>query len=210
MALEVADDGEGMTPEVQQRVFDPFFTTRPVGFGAGLGLAVCHGVVTAMGGTLSVHSAPGQGSTFRLWLRRAQPRYLATPTPTPLAVSNRPLKVLMVDDEPLVLKAMGRILRQHEVTQAHSVADALARLDAGEAYDVVLCDLMMPERSGIDFYEALQQKAPALLQRVVFLTGGAFTERAQRFLSGVPNKQLIKPVDATVLRQVVREVGAAA
>lgn len=210
VALEVADDGEGMTPEVQQRVFDPFFTTRPVGFGAGLGLAVCHGVVTAMGGTLSVHSAPGQGSTFRLWLRRAQPRYLATPTPTPLAVSNRPLKVLMVDDEPLVLKAMGRILRQHEVTQAHSVADALARLDAGEAYDVVLCDLMMPERSGIDFYEALQQKAPALLQRVVFLTGGAFTERAQRFLSGVPNKQLIKPVDATVLRQVVREVGAAA
>ncbi|MEW5742099.1 MAG: ATP-binding protein [Myxococcota bacterium] len=208
VALEVIDDGVGMTPEVQQRVFDPFFTTRPVGFGSGLGLAVCHGLVTAMGGTLSVHSAPGQGSTFRVWLKRAQARSLATSTPVPLGVSDKPLRVLMVDDEPMVLKALGRILRQHEVTQALCVADALARLDAGESYDVVLCDLMMPERSGMDLYEDLRERAPALLDRVIFLTGGAFTERAERFLKTVPNKQLCKPVDAALLRQVVREVGA--
>lgn len=208
VAVEVTDDGVGMTLEVQQRVFDPFFTTRPVGFGAGLGLAVCHGLVTAMGGTVSVHSAPGQGSTFRVWLRRARPRAVASATPAPIGVTDKPLRVLIVDDEPLVLKALGRILSQHQVTQARSVEEALARVDAGESFDVVLCDLMMPERTGMDFYEALREKAPALVQRVVFLTGGAFTERAERFLKSITNPQLMKPVDAAVLREVVREVGA--
>lgn len=210
VAIDVIDDGEGMTAEVQRRVFDPFFTTRPVGFGAGLGLAVCHGVVTAMGGTLTVKSAPGEGSTFRVWLKKAQPRAAEAPTPVPFAVGERRLKVLLIDDEPLVLKALQRILKAHEVTTSNAVRAALQRIEAGEHFDVVVCDLMMPERTGIDLYEHLQAHSPELAGRVVFMTGGAFTERAERFLKEVPNRQLLKPVDATTLRQVVLEVADAA
>ena len=209
VAIEVIDDGVGMTPEVERRIFDPFFTTRPVGFGAGLGLAVCHGLVTAMGGTLTVTTAPGQGSTFRVWLKEAQPRLHESPTPVPFSVGERRLKVLLVDDEPLVLKAMERILKAHEVTKSSSVGAALERISAGARYDVLVCDLMMPEQTGIDLYEQLRVRAPELASRMVFMTGGAFTERAERFLKSVPNRQLLKPVDATALRQAVFEVAGA-
>lgn len=206
VALEVVDDGEGMPPDVQERVFDPFFTTRPVGFGAGLGLAVCHGLVAAMGGTLSVKSAPGQGTTFRVWLRVATASEAHAPTPLPFTEDEGKRRVLLVDDEPLVLKAMSRILKQHEVTQAGSVDAALDVIAKGGQFDVILCDLMMPGRTGMDLYEALQREAPGLADRIIFVTGGAFTERAETFLREVPNRQLVKPVDATVLRQVVRQV----
>jgi PAS domain S-box-containing protein len=209
VALEVVDDGEGMTPDVQRRIFEPFFTTRPVGVGTGLGLAVCHGLVRSMGGTLTVRSAPGEGSTFRLWLRVAQPRRVEAPTPAPCSGGERKLKVLLVDDEPLVLKALARILKAHEVTTVSSVRAALEHFSAGARFDVLLCDLMMPEQTGIDLYERLKVEVPEQAARMVFLTGGAFTERADRFLKSVRNRQLIKPVDATVLRQTVFEVGGA-
>jgi signal transduction histidine kinase len=68
VAVEVRDTGCGIAPENLERIFDPFFTTKPLGVGTGLGLAVCHGIVTSLGGTLTVESAPGQGSTFRVTL----------------------------------------------------------------------------------------------------------------------------------------------
>jgi CheY-like chemotaxis protein len=145
-----------------------------------------------------------------VWLKAAQPRPLEAPTPVPFTAGERRLKVLLIDDEPLVLRAMERILKAHEVTTAGSVGAALERISAGARFDVLVCDLMMPEQTGIDLYERLKASAPDLASRVVFMTGGAFTERAKRFLESVPNRQLVKPVDATVLRQTVFEVAASA
>ena len=98
---------------------------------------------------------------------------------------------------------MRRLLAEHEVTVASRAVEALERLDAGERFDLVLCDVMMPELSGMGFYEALRARHPSTADRVVFITGGAFTPEASSFLASVPNARLDKPFGAAELRLVV-------
>lgn len=131
-------------------------------------------------------------------------------TPPPAAATPpRRGKVLVVDDEPLVARSLARLLSAHEVTVLTSATDALERAAAGERWDVVLCDLMMPEMSGMDLEERLAVEAPDLIPRIVYLTGGAFTERSRAFLAtGRPH--LEKPVEPAVLRAQVAEWVAAA
>jgi len=142
----------------------------------------------------------GRGTTFRVSLpapARASPR---APEPSTRG------RVLVVDDDPLVGRSLARLLQaSHDVTVLMSPAEAVGRIDAGERWDAILCDLMMPELSGMDVEERLVRSAPDLVARVVYLTGGAFTERARQFLaSGRP--YLDKPVDAQALRQRVAEL----
>jgi len=120
-------------------------------------------------------------------------------------------RVLVIDDDPLVGRSMARLLQAaHEVTVVTSPAEALARIERGERWDAILCDLMMPELSGMDVEERLARTAPDVLPRIVYLTGGAFTDRARRFLAdGRPF--LEKPVEAQALRervaQLIRKAG---
>jgi len=118
--------------------------------------------------------------------------------------------VLVVDDEPLVARAASRLLaREHEVTIAHSGAEALERIQRGEPFDLVLCDLMMPGVSGMDFHERLSKLCPDLAARTVFVSGGVFTESARSFLAGSGHPCVEKPFDAAVLRATVnRALGA--
>lgn len=119
-------------------------------------------------------------------------------------------RVLIIDDEPLLARAIaGTLEPEHEAVQASSARDALARLRAGERYDVILCDLMMPEVTGMDLYDALNEVAPEQRRRVIFLTGGAFTERARSFLEAVDGRLLVKPFNAVTLLELVSEVIAA-
>ncbi|HEX9402015.1 MAG TPA: response regulator [Anaeromyxobacter sp.] len=115
-------------------------------------------------------------------------------------------RVLVIDDDALVGRSMGRLLQgAHEVTVLASPSEALARLERGERWDAILCDLMMPELSGMDVEERLVKLAPDVVPRIVYLTGGAFTDRARAFLaSGRPC--LEKPVEAQALRQRVAEL----
>jgi CheY-like chemotaxis protein len=112
----------------------------------------------------------------------------------------------VLDDDPLVGRSMARLLQgTHEVTVISSPAEALSRLERGERWDAILCDLMMPELSGMDVTERLSRTAPEVLPRIVYLTGGAFTERARKFLAeGRP--YLEKPVEAQALRERVAEL----
>ena len=113
-------------------------------------------------------------------------------------------RILVVDDEPLVAKVVSRSLASdHEVIGLERSAEALELVRAGQRFDVILCDLMMPEMSGIDFYQALCDFAPEQANAVVFLTGGAFTPRARRFLDEVPNRWLEKPFDPAMLSSLV-------
>jgi DNA-binding NtrC family response regulator len=112
----------------------------------------------------------------------------------------------VVDDEPLVARSLQRILlRDHEVDVVDRARAALDRIAGGERFDAVLCDLMMPDVSGMAFYDEVGILDPGLRERVVFVTGGAFTDAARDFLERVPNLRLEKPVDPTTLRETVRQ-----
>jgi len=205
--LEVEDTGPGMPPDIRARIFDPFYTTKPVGEGTGLGLTICHGIIAALGGSIEVESDVGTGALFRVVLPPARESDRVTRSPVPsvaIATEPRQGRVLVVDDEPMIGRAVQLMLEDvHEVVPVVSARDALEQLERGEEYDAIVCDLMMPEMTGMDLYHELTRKSPHMAQRIVFLTGGAFTPRARAFLESVPNGRLEKPFDGAALMDAI-------
>ena len=201
----VADSGCGMPPEVMARIFDPFFTTKPVGVGSGLGLPISRNIVTASGGDITVESAPGQGTTFTVLLPQAGVEQPAQPEEEEApAVALSGLSLLVVDDEPLVGDVVRRLLgREAEIRFTHSGRQALDEIAAGQRYDCILCDLMMPELSGPELFAQLTRAVPEQAGRVVVMTGGAFTEEARSFLDHWRGPLLEKPLSADKLRRVI-------
>jgi len=206
VVVEVADTGGGIPPENLSRIFDPFFTTKPVGVGTGLGLSICHRIVTALGGEIAVDSEVGKGSRFRVFLPATDRPAVARPVMTPRPVPDR-ARILVVDDEPLVGTAIERFLGpRHDVSRFTSAAEALGLLDSGERFDVILCDLMMPDVTGMDLHARLAEAQPDQAARMVFMTGGAFTDRARRFIEETKNPTLSKPFDLSDLDRTIADV----
>jgi PAS domain S-box-containing protein len=205
VVVEVADNGAGMSDDVRRRIFDPFFTTKPIGEGTGLGLSICHSIVTSLGGKIEVQSEPGLGTTFRILLPAAR----ALPTretiePPPPSVGRRE-KVLVIDDEPMIGVMVRRLLAAHcDVLPLTNAREAIRRIAAGERFDAILCDLMMPRMSGIEFFTELSSLSPDLARRTGFLTGGAVTAQARKFLQEHADSMLEKPVELGKLRSFVR------
>ncbi|HEY6034027.1 MAG TPA: response regulator [Kofleriaceae bacterium] len=207
VVIEISDRGPGISPEVVPRIFEPFFTTKPVGVGSGLGLAVCHGIVGAAGGTIGVTSAPGEGTTFVLSFPRARTERPSEPPPVATEGSAK-LRVLVIDDEEMMRKLLVRALNSHEVS-ACDATTALERFARGERFDVILCDLMMPDYTGMDVFERVSALAPEQTSRFVFVTGGAFSPRSAAFLTATTNRVLEKPFSpATVLAALEEHVAA--
>lgn len=206
--VEVRDTGCGIPQEELGRIFDPFFTTKPAGIGTGLGLPICHGIINGIGGTIEVDSAVGRGSTFRLVLPADLPARTEDEAAafTPVPARGR---VLIVDDDPKVARSLQRILAHEQHVEVSSSAEhALDRLRSGEKFDVIFCDMMMPNMTGMDFYEELPNVAPDQRRKVVFISGGALTVRMREFLQKVPNRKLDKPFDAQPLRSLANEMRA--
>jgi CheY-like chemotaxis protein len=204
--ITVEDTGSGMPPEVQRRIFDPFFTTKPIGVGSGLGLAICHGIISGHGGEIQVESEEGKGTTFTVWLPVRLAEQLTTETRVVLKPRpNLRRRILVVDDEPLVGKSLRRTLCEHEVEVVTSGKAALNRLADGDPYDLIFCDLMMPEMTGMDLHAEIATRWPRLAERMVFLTGGAFSNAARAFLERVPNRKFEKPYDGAELRALANE-----
>jgi PAS domain S-box-containing protein len=192
--VEIADTGQGIPRDLLSRIFDPFFTTKQVGQGVGLGLSICHSIVAGLGGEIQVESEVGKGSAFRVLLPAAPSEALLSEDPP--AMSPFRGRILIVDDEDMVGKAIYRMLRsEHDVEVETSVAAVLARLNAGQRFDVIVCDLMMPGATGMDLYDAVLRLDKDQAARMVFMTGGAFTQRAQEFLDNVENPRVGKPCD---------------
>ena len=117
----------------------------------------------------------------------------------------RKLRVLAVDDEALVLKAFGRALNGHEVLLASSGREAIELLRAGGPFDLILCDVMMPDLTGADVFSAVSKVHPGTESRIVFVTGGAFTSAAQKFLDSVPNRRIEKPFSVDMIQALLPE-----
>jgi len=203
--VRIADSGRGIATEHLDRIFDPFFTTKAAGEGTGLGLSICHAIVTGMGGDISVTSHPGQGTVFTLSLPAAQEVRPPTPTPERLpAPGGRRPRLLLVDDEPALLRSLGRQLAGlADVVTIGSGRDALELLLRDSSFDLVLCDLMMPDMTGMDLHQRLTQERPDLIERIVWMTGGAFTPQALQFLSQLGRRRLEKPVSFAELSALV-------
>ncbi len=204
VVVEVKDSGAGIPSEIKGRLFEPFFTTKPVGVGTGLGLSICHGIITGLGGKIDVESEPGKGSLFRILLRAAASEEEAVPAES--SSPGRRGRILVIDDEPMIGVSVRRVLAaEHDVLALPHAREALDHVRAGDRFDLILCDLMMPEMSGMDLHGELVRLDPQQAGRVVFLTGGAFSPRARAFLDGVSNRRLEKPFEPQSLRSLARE-----
>jgi PAS domain S-box-containing protein len=201
--LRVRDDGAGMDAATRAHLFEPYLTTKARGHGHGLGLAVVHGIVSAAGGAIRVQSAPGQGSTFDVYLPRVETAPAVTPRPA--AVSGGHERVLLVDDDPLVRRSQRRVLQSlgYQVTEATDGQEALDKLRAAPgAFDLVVTDLTMPRLSGVDLARALLAEQPAA--RVVLCTGFSDAVDDGRAAALGIKALLQKPTDRATLAATLR------
>ncbi|WP_338023476.1 ATP-binding protein [Archangium primigenium] len=208
--VEISDTGCGMAPHVLERIFDPFFTTKPSGEGTGLGLAICQQIVQSHGGELQVRSEQGKGSVFTLVLPAAPPTDMVAPeadeAAAHVAESPRRRRILVIDDEPRLAQSMRMLIEpSHDVVVTTRGAEALAWVSAGQRFDLVLCDLQMPGTTGMDVYSHLTAHAPELLERLVFISGGAYTQATRDFVRSVRNRILEKPVRPDELLATIDE-----
>jgi PAS domain S-box-containing protein len=204
--LTVADQGRGMPREVQARAFDPFYTTRAGAGGTGLGLAICRDILHGLGGTIALDSAPGAGTTVHVTLPRAAPPRDGGRTAPACAC-----RILVVDDDPLVARAVSRTVGRAGCV-AEVVTDgpaALERLTRSPVPDVILCDLMMPGMDGPALTAALASRHPDLADRLIYMTGGAFTEAAHAFLDRTGAPCLVKPFSPQDLSAALGELDTA-
>ena len=206
--VTVSDTGAGIPPDVQRRLFTPFFTTKPAGVGTGLGLAISHRIVTGLGGNLDFVTEVGKGTTFRVRLPIAAPTLPPITEKIPVATkAKRRGRVLVIDDEDSLVQAIKRYMSQdHEVVGTTSARQAIDMLAKGERYDAIVCDLMMPQVTGMEVYAAVMKIDPVLAETMIFVTGGAFTESARHFLDSLaPGRHIEKPFDLKALRAMVNE-----
>jgi PAS domain S-box-containing protein len=187
--LTVADTGRGIAEELRPRIFDPFFTTKPRDLGTGLGLALCAEIVGRYGGTIDFTSEVGRGTSFVVTfpVLTGTPVEAGPATALPRAAGGR--RILVIDDEEVLLRTYQRALRGYDVVTALGGAAAIAALTTDAAFDAVVCDLMM--------------------ERILFCSGGAFTPRVREFLASVPNVVLDKPIGSAQLREAVEAAIAA-
>jgi len=194
VVIEISDNGVGMSPETQARIFDPFYTTKEVGQGTGLGLSICHSIIAQIGGRIEVDSELGQGTTFRVHLARA--RRGSTSGIALTLIDEMPTErksLLCIDDEPDMGLTLKRMLgKYHDITFETDGERALERLREGERFDAIICDLMMPGMSGPEFYHSLGEVAPELVSHCGFVTGGTFTPATRAFAEEQRGYQLLQ------------------
>lgn len=196
--IEVRDTGIGIPADRVSRIFEPFWSSKPKSQGTGLGLSICHGIVSAAGGEIRVtRSTPQVGTTFRIELPAIRglgnTKHIGTAGPLPSSVARRG-RLLVIDDELRLARTLELALEDHiDIEVIESGQGAIELLTVRSNFDMVLCDLMMPEVSGMDVYTHVAANDPKLAERFVFMTGGAFTDRARDFLKEQKRPRLEKP-----------------
>jgi len=199
--VEVRDNGPGIAPADLGKIFEPFFTTKQAG--TGLGLAICRAILASMGGTITASSVVGGGTTFQIRLPEARGTAPPRPSERDRVGPTRRGRVLVVDDQPAVARALARLLRdEHDVVFETDPTLALALIER-TPYDVIFCDLMMPRMRGIELFKAVRARDPRAAGAFVFTTGGVPSPDDATFLSGIPNALITKPFSTERLHEVV-------
>jgi signal transduction histidine kinase len=202
VVIEVEDNGPGIAPEILPRVFEAFFTTKPAGLGTGLGLSITREIVRSAGGEIAAEAQPGRGALFRVRL----PVGAGAPLAPVAAVvpARRRYRLMAIDDEPLLLRAYRRIfIDHHDIELCLGGADALALLETDRAFDVILCDLQMPELSGVELYHTICRRWPELERRFIVTTGGAFSPESRAFLEREQVECVNKPFQLEEILEVI-------
>ncbi len=207
--LVIQDTGKGMAPELLAKAFEPFVSSKVSERGSGLGLWLVQQIVTSHGGTILLDSEPGRGTRVVVGLP-ARAGQITAGLMLPLVATRadpRPLRVLVVDDESAIRRAFSRALRRLGTIETVSGGhEAVQLLDQGASYDVVVCDMMMPDMDGQELYLWIAQHRPELVARIVFCTGGSMTPRSAVFLQAVNRPILQKPLGPSELREAVQAV----
>lgn len=198
--IEIEDNGVGIKPDDLKKVWEPFFTRSSKTGGTGLGLSICRRILQEAGGSIDLRSERGVGTTVTISLPvvesdKAEPR---KPAPDPRPKPSNRRRLLVVDDDVLVSNVVERMLRKDfDITVHNSAHAALKEIENGKRFDVVLCDIMMPELDGPAFYDAVGDKVPFL-----FLTGGAVANKGIEFESrmAAEGRILFKPFETAELR----------
>jgi signal transduction histidine kinase len=195
--IAIVDNGPGIAADLLPRIFEPFFTTKPVGQGTGLGLSVCYGIIADHGGRIWAESQPGHGATFLIELpvRAGVPEQsvLADPPVGPPALPPRGRHILLVEDDPSVIYLVRSALDQGNVLVTAADGQQAIDLLPGQRFDLVLCDLRMPGMGGRAFYRELQAIAPALIGRLLFISGDTTSTATRDFLRQSGRPLLSKP-----------------
>lgn len=203
------DTGPGIARENLETIFDPFFTTREVGQGTGLGLSVCHGIVTEHNGKIWAESEPGKGATFiiELPLTTEDKQLELTEDAAEESKKITKAKILVVDDEPVIRQLISKVLgdQGHTVETIDNAAGAL-KMVKSKRYGLILLDIKMPGMSGIELYKQFQKIAPSLTKRVVFITGDVMGKRTISFLDKTKTPYLMKPFDAKELKSQINRI----
>jgi GAF domain-containing protein/signal transduction histidine kinase len=208
VVIEFEDNGSGIPPEVMPRILEPFFTTKKVGEGTGLGLSVSYGIVQQHGGRLTAESVPGR-TVFTIELPAAAQAEPSRQTASPIqaGVFGFGRRALVVDDEPGMVDLVRALLKDAgwQVEVASTGRSALERVRATR-FDVVLSDIRMPDGSGEDFYRAVVREQPALAKRFVFMTGDTANPSAWQFLEAEQVPALEKPFSAESLFRILERL----
>jgi two-component system, sensor histidine kinase and response regulator len=203
--LAVADTGPGIPAGIQAKIFEPFFTTKPAGEGTGLGLPLCRGMIEEHGGTMTVESEPGGGTTFTITLPVvAQPSKSGDPDEMEALAPVESKTILVVDDERDLAEVVVEALERdgHRVEVASNGADALRRLER-EVFDLVVSDTRMPVMDGLELFREIERRFPSLRRRIIFVTGDVLDREKQRVLEATAAPFLAKPFDLGELRRLV-------
>ncbi|HJL19781.1 MAG TPA: ATP-binding protein [Sandaracinaceae bacterium LLY-WYZ-13_1] len=215
--VAVSDTGCGIDGHHLSRLFEPFFSTKPGRLGSGLGLWISREIVHELGGHIEVESAPDQGSTFTVVIPAgvgvaAESMSSAPPPPRTLPPRLSPgRRVLVVDDEPALRELLAEALAERaQVVTASNGADARELLEHDDRFDAILCDLMMPGMNGVELYRWVSDSRPALTERIVFMSGAAYTPETRALLGRLPNTRLDKPFRVRDVERVLdRLIGGA-
>jgi signal transduction histidine kinase len=206
--VAISDTGMGIAKERLDRIFDPFYTTKPAGQGTGLGLAICRRIVEDLGGEIEVESVQGQGTTFRVILLQAtEEARLGTQPPEQQRTSLVPSRgrILLVDDEAALVTMLTRAIEsEHDVVGLTDSTEALKILERGEDFDVILCDIVMPKLSGTDLFMAIKRRRPELAARFLFMSGAYASPQMRAVLEESGNSIVQKPFEIAKLMKVLR------
>jgi len=205
--LSIRDTGTGMGDDTKRQIFEPFFTTKGPAKGTGLGLSTCYGIVQQSGGYIDVDTALGRGTTFHVYLPRAQHARPSLPAPRPAPSARRGNEtVLLVEDDELLRKALQRALSAagYTVLCAGTMADAMALfVEVGDRLDLVLSDVVLPDQSGIALMDRVHDTAPAV--KTMLMSGHTDHALLAKHTFRVGTTFLQKPFHLSALTDRVRD-----